>query len=160
MKKIILSIVIILFMFFIIKETYLPIKNIDYIRKISKKYDVSLADILALIKTESDFREKVVSNKGAVGVMQVMPSTAKWIVEKNSKNYMEYDLYNYKDNIEIGVMYYSYLDKKYNGDREKIFAAYNSGVSRVKNGEWKKIKETRYYVMKVKIYRIFYCLFN
>lgn len=158
MKKIIFFGLIILIMIFLIKEVYFPLKNTKYIKIISEKYEIPFNNMLALIKVESGFREKVVSNKGAIGIMQIMPSTAKWIVEKNGGNYSEYNLYKYEDNIEIGAMYYSYLDKKYNGDLEKILAGYNSGVSRVENGEWKLIKETRNYVIKVKIYRVFYLI--
>ncbi|BDU50599.1 lytic transglycosylase domain-containing protein [Haliovirga abyssi] len=135
-----------------------PVKYINYVTEISEKYNVERISILALIKAESNFRETAISSKGAVGMMQLMPSTAKWIAKKRGIKFDINDLYKYKTNIEIGVIYYKYLYENLNGDFEKILAAYNAGISRIENEQWKKISETRKYVWKVKIYRFFYSL--
>lgn len=133
-----------------------PLKYVDYVTKISEQYNVERTSILALIKAESNFKEYAVSAKGAVGMMQLMPTTAEWIAKKRGIKFNINDLYNYKKNIKLGVIYYKYLDENLNGDFEKILAAYNAGISRIENEQWKKISETRKYVWKVKLYSFFY----
>ena len=81
--------------------------------------------------------------------MQVMPSTAEWILKKNKRNLDFYNLYEPSHNIEVGVMYLRYLLDKYQGDVEKTLIAYNAGPSRVKDGSWKDIEETRELLGKV-----------
>ena len=59
-----------------------PIKYIDTIEKYSQKYDLDPAFVCAIIKTESNFKPEVTSHKGAMGLMQLMPATVDWAVEK------------------------------------------------------------------------------
>lgn len=131
----------------------------DYSKEIddlTKTYSVKKDLVFAIIKVESNFREKIVSHKGAVGLMQIMPSTANWILEKVGKNPKEFDLYNARDNIEVGMIYYNYLSKKFSGNVTQIMIAYNAGASRVYDNSWREIKETRQYVFKIQISRAFY----
>lgn len=131
----------------------------DYSREIeelSEVYSVQKDLIFAIIKVESNFREEAVSHRGAVGLMQLMPSTAEWILEKEGKNPNNFNLYNARDNIEIGIIYFNYLSKKFNGNITQIMIAYNAGASRVYNDSWKDIKETREYIYKIQISRAFY----
>ncbi len=149
--------VIILFGVSIVAQRYIfPLKYLEEVKEKAKKYDIEVEVVLAMIKAESNFRPKVVSYKGAVGLMQVLPSTAEWITTKRYGKKIYFDLYEVEDNIEIGCLYYSYLSKKYNGDKEKIFAAYNAGSSRIKDEKWKEIEETRTYVKRVKRYKKIY----
>ncbi|MDN5303283.1 MAG: soluble lytic murein transglycosylase [Fusobacteriaceae bacterium] len=152
-KKIIFYLLLIL-LFITIKLIF----KVNYYEEVyfySKKYNIEDKLVLAIIKVESNFNENAISYKGAVGLMQVMPSTASWITKKYNFN-REYDLLSPIDNIEIGIMYLSYLNKKFNGDLQNVLIAYNAGSQRVYNDKWKDIKETKFYIYKVKISYFFY----
>ncbi|WP_041075402.1 lytic transglycosylase domain-containing protein [Thermotoga caldifontis] len=109
--------------------------------------------VMALIKVESGFREDAVSPAGAVGLMQLMPSTFSWLKERFK---LEGDIHRVEDNITFGLLYLSYLLNLYNGDLEKALAAYYVGPSRV--GEFER--EAAAYVKKVmnyyRVYKILY----
>ena len=136
--------------------TFFNLSYLDKVEEVSKKYDIDRATIFAVIRAESGFREKVESNKGAVGLMQVLPTTAKWIVEKEKLDIVDYDLKNGEDNIEIGTMYLRYLKNRFRDNIDRTLAAYNAGGTKVDNERWKTIKETREYVVKVKKFRRVY----
>ena len=131
------------------------------IEEISKEYSLDGALIASVINVESGFNEKAISNKGAVGIMQVMPSTAKWIAQRNKIDYDEKMLCNPSYNIQIGSIYLSYLINYFNDEKLGI-CAYNAGQGNVSNwlktGEYSKdgktlevipFKETRDYLAKV-----------
>ncbi|NLK62502.1 MAG: lytic transglycosylase domain-containing protein [Fusobacteria bacterium] len=142
---------------YFIQVVFFPVKYKKEVFLCSQKYNIKPEIIYAIIKSESGFREKVVSPKGAVGLMQLLPTTASWVVFKEWKQSEDsYDLYNYADNINIGCLYFSYLNEYYEGDFVKSVAAYNAGIRRVNNNEWEKIIETKNYVKKVKKYRRIY----
>ncbi len=108
----------------------------------SKKYDVDPALVAAVIEQESRFRPKAKSPVGARGLMQLMPRTGRWMGARN--------LYDPAQNIDAGVKYIAYLDKRFNGDLKKIVAAYNGGEGNVKRyGGVPPFRETRTYVKKV-----------
>ncbi|MCL4477789.1 MAG: lytic transglycosylase domain-containing protein [Deltaproteobacteria bacterium] len=109
---------------------------------IADKYNIDPLLIMAMIKVESDYMPDAVSSAGAVGLMQVLPSTAELFYVKN--------LYSPKDNIEAGVEYFKYLYTIFNGDYVKAIAAYNAGEQAVL--KYKGIPpypETQWYVAKV-----------
>lgn len=135
---------------------YFPLKYSAEVEAISKEHNVDKALVYAIIKVESGFREKVVSHRGAIGLMQILPSTSDWILDLYSYNPSDYDLYNGSDNIFIGTLYLSYLHDRFDNDIEKVAAAYNGGSSRIKNELWKEINETKYYVKKVKTAHFIY----
>nr|WP_087474290.1 lytic transglycosylase domain-containing protein [Nitrospira cf. moscoviensis SBR1015] len=95
----------------------------------------------AVIKTESDFRQDVVSHKGAVGLMQLTPDTAATLRVA--------DLHDPLQNIRGGAKQLRHLLNLYEGDLPLALAAYNAGVHRVKGGKIPRIRETRSYVRKV-----------
>jgi len=107
------------------------------------KYGVDTQLVKAIIKTESNFNPNAVSNKGAVGLMQLMPQTAADLGVNNS--------YDPEQNIDGGVRYMRYLLDNFGGDVELSVAAYNCGEGRVlRNGRCvPDIKETKSYVKKV-----------
>lgn len=80
--------------------------------------------VAAVIRTESSFHPHAQSRRGAVGLMQVMPSTGHWIQTKlgSSGNLWDPDV-----NIEIGAWYLRYLLNRYHGHIKLALAAYNSG---------------------------------
>jgi len=157
MKKYFFFILFFLFLFSVKKiNDFFPLKYTEEVEVYSEKFNLDKALIYSIIKVESNFREKVVSPKGAIGLMQVMPSTATWILEINNYKAKDYDLYLANDNIFIACLYLRYLHDRFNNNFEKINVAYNGGSSRIENEVWKDIEETRNYVKKVKIAYFFY----
>ena len=80
---------------------------------------------------ESGFKPMAKSGKGARGLMQLMPSTAEWIANKNGIAYSEELLVNAEYNLELGCAYLSYLSSRFDGKRN-IAAAYNAGEGDVR----------------------------
>jgi soluble lytic murein transglycosylase len=112
------------------------------IDNMSKKYDLEPSLIKAVIKVESDWDSRAVSRKGAQGLMQLMPSTAKNMNVKNP--------YNPEDNINGGAKYLRLLLDKFDGDLSLALAAYNAGPGRIEeHGGIPPITETRKYVDRV-----------
>ena len=108
----------------------------------AKKYDVDPALVAAVIEQESRFKPRARSHVGARGLMQLMPRTGRWMGAR--------DLYNPEQNVDAGVKYIKYLDKRFNGDLKKIIAAYNGGEGNVRRYRGiPPFRETRQYVKKV-----------
>jgi soluble lytic murein transglycosylase len=107
----------------------------------AKRYRLDPALLHAVIKAESDFRQHVVSKKGAVGLMQLTPDTAATLRVANVHDSIQ--------NIRGGAKQLRYLLNLYRGDLPLALAAYNAGVHRVKGHQVPRIKETRAYVRKV-----------
>lgn len=115
----------------------------QFISKAADKYDIEFELIKAVIKVESDFNSLAVSRKGARGLMQLMPATAKELKVKNSFDPVE--------NIDAGTRYLKSLLGQFNGNLSLALAAYNAGKDAVIKNR-KQIppyKETREYVQKV-----------
>lgn len=98
----------------------------DIIDKCADKYNIDQELIRAMIQVESGWNTGAVSNKGAQGLMQLMPKTAAMLGVS--------DPFDPADNIEGGTKYISDLTDKYRGDVEKALAAYNAGPARVDSG--------------------------
>ena len=107
-----------------------PFKYSQEISSASEKYGVEQAIVYSMINIESRFNKNAVSNKGAVGLMQLMPSTAEMVAKQIELQ--EFDLKNPKDNIEIGVAYLSSLLKRFE-NLETALCAYNAGPTNVAN---------------------------
>ena len=110
----------------------------------SELYDLDPLLIIAMIKTESDFRSMAVSRKGAVGLMQVRPFVAVALAKETSVAYE--NSRNLKDgalNIKLGTHYFAKLKKRF-GSLKLALAAYNRGPTRLKRqmGEGKTIRFT------------------
>ncbi len=89
--------------------------------------------ISSIIRQESGFSHAAISNKGAMGFMQLMPDTAKEVAKKMGIRYSQYDLLHNPDyNIKLGTYYIDILNKMYNGNKILLLAAYNAGSSPVK----------------------------
>ncbi len=106
------------------------------IQKYAHSYQMDWRLILAVMKQESSFRPKVVSNKGAYGLMQIMPVTAKELTEKiGMKNARS--PYN---NIKAGIFHlkslYRTFDESVGDERIKLtLAAYNAGLNRIRDAQ-------------------------
>jgi len=98
--------------------------------------------VQAIIKVESEYDPKAVSNKGAMGLMQLIPETAQRFGVENP--------FNPKENIEGGVSYLRHLLDLFGGDLPLSLAAYNAGEGAVqRSGGIPSFAETRDYVRKV-----------
>ena len=117
------------------------------IRRNSEKYNIEPAIIKAVITAESNWNPEAVSHKGAIGLMQLMPSTAKDMQVSNP--------FDPEDNIEGGTKYLRHLLNRFNGDLDLALAAYNAGPAKVeKSGGIPAIGETNKFVRSViEIYR-------
>lgn len=112
---------------------FYPREYSHYVTEASEKYDVEESLVYAVIRTESGFREDVVSSAGAVGLMQIMPDTFEWLQAQNGDEvtYSQGELKNPQVNIDYGTYYLSMLLSHYDGDEQLAVAAYNAGMTNV-----------------------------
>ena len=117
-----------------------PISYAEYVSKYSNMYDVDEYLVYSIIRAESNYEEDAVSNKGAMGLMQIMPDTGKWVAEKlEIENFTPQDLLDSEKNIMIGVWYFKYLLDKFDGELSLAVTAYNAGPTNV--NKWLSQKE-------------------
>jgi len=139
---------------------FFPVKYEEIIFYCSKKYNLQPEVIASVINVESGYRKSAHSSKGAVGLMQILPSTADWVSNKIGVTFE--DLFSPEVNIEFGTYYLAYLID-YFGDIDLAICAYNAGQGNVNrwlsNEEYSSdgkslnnipFKETREYLAKVK----------
>ena len=120
-----------------------------FIREAASLYGVEAPLLKALIMAESRFHKGAVSKKGALGLMQLIPGTAREVGVTNP--------FNPEQNILGGARYLSELLKRFNFVKELAIAAYNAGPERVEaHGGIPPIKETQAFVNRVlQYYRMF-----
>lgn len=130
----------------------------DELAQASQSYGVDLALLKAVVAAESAFDHRAVSHKGAVGLMQLMPATARrYGVQPQAGLAVERRLVDPVVNIHAGTRYLSDLLRLFNGEMELAVAAYNAGEGAVKRAgnQIPNYRETRHYVSKVMaIYRV------
>ena len=149
----------------------------ELVSRYGEKYQVEENLIFAVIKAESNFDKEAISNRNAIGLMQLMEDTAKDVAKKNQipihEENLKKELCDVNKNIEIGTCYLSILMQKYQ-NQEVALAAYNAGTGTVdswiekgiirKDGtDIEKIpyKETNQYVRKiVRDYKIYEDLYK
>lgn len=115
----------------------------DLIVAASTRYRIPASLVRAVMHVESAFNPTAVSPKGACGLMQLMPETAREMYVK--------DIFDAKENIEGGTRYLRFLANEFDGDMVKMLAAYNAGPHAVRkyNGNVPPYAETQAYVRKV-----------
>ena len=111
------------------------------IRQASRAYGVNEGLIRAVIRAESNFRSESTSPKGAMGLMQLMPETAKDLGVRNA--------YDPEENIMGGTRYLKGLLDRYRGDVHTALAAYNWGMGNVERRPDKLPRETRVYIDRI-----------
>ena len=122
-----------------------PAEYEQIISSCATKYGVNPSLIKAVIHAESGYNPNAVSRKGASGLMQLMPDTARSLKVSNS--------FDPKDNVEGGVKYLRFLLDTFRGDVSLAVAAYNAGLNKVaRYGGVPPYNETRTYVNRVLSY--------
>ncbi|RNC29673.1 MAG: Soluble lytic murein transglycosylase [Candidatus Dichloromethanomonas elyunquensis] len=150
------------YQFRIVDKLLYPYPHKQIIEKYASAYGVDPLLVTAVIREESHFIPYSSSHKGAIGLMQLMPETAKEISAWLGENYTNVDLKKPEDNIRFGTWYLASLTKQYSGNHILVLAAYNAGSGRL--NKWLDssskdlnsyliedipFKETREYVQKV-----------
>ena len=166
-KKIVLIFsisLVVLFLFSVVLNLVVFSKKYkNFVVKFSDEFGLEESLVYAIIKVESDFKKDAVSKSGALGLMQILPKTAKWIAKELGEEYLEEKMFMPKFNIRFGCLYLRYLIDKF----EKIdiaVCAYNAGEGKVldwvEDGKLNRAKidyeETRNYLARVeKFYRVY-----
>ncbi len=114
------------------------------IEKAARKYDVDADLIRSVIKAESNFDPQATSSKGAMGLMQLMPETAKDLGVKNA--------YDVEQNIMGGTSYLKSLLNRYDGKVDLALAAYNWGMGNLERSPDRLPAETVTYVARINSY--------
>lgn len=119
----------------ILQKVIYPYPQRAIIENYAAKYGVDPLLVVSVIREESKFLPQSKSHKGAIGLMQLMPSTAQSIAESlGDKTYSVDDLLKPEKNIQYGTWYLSSLQKVFPNNRTLVIAAYNGGRGHVK--EW------------------------
>jgi soluble lytic murein transglycosylase-like protein len=121
-----------------------PTAELDqHIDAAARRYKVPASLVRAVVHAESNFDSRALSPKGASGLMQLMPETAREMFVK--------DIFDPRQNIEGGTRYLRVLANQYGGDMVKMVAAYNAGPEAIRKygGNVPPYAETQAYVRKV-----------
>lgn len=140
-----------------------PVPYRDLITQYCAEHNVDPFLVTAIIRVESRFRPRAVSEKGAKGLMQVMPDTGRWAAQELGIDRFQPEmLHDPGVNLRIGTWYLASLGREFGGDKVIVVAAYNAGRGNVRKWleaeRWTGRKEeidripfpeTRDYVRKV-----------
>jgi soluble lytic murein transglycosylase len=131
-----------------------PLEYEHIVRGHARNYDLDPALLAAVIYAESRFDPDVESPAGAVGLMQLLPDTAKGIaLRTGGTNFVLSDLRDPEINVRYGAWYLSHLRRRYGGDTRLALAAYHAGSGNVDDwlaaGTGLAFPETRAYVDEV-----------
>lgn len=124
-------------------RTEVPFGSIIYSE--AKRNNLRPELVAAVVEAESRFKPTARSGAGAVGLMQLVPRTGRWMGAR--------DLTNPSQNISAGTKYLKYLNERFDGNETKVIAAYNAGEGNVKRFDGvPPFVETRDYVQRVRDY--------
>ena len=139
-------------------------------RAVVEQSGLSPALVYAVMKAESNFEESAVSSAGAVGILQLRPSTAQFIAERSGIPFLPERLFDGEYNTRLGCAYLAYLLERF--EEETALAAYNAGEGTVQG--WLSdprcsedgrtlfqipYAETRRYLKKISFFRKIYGFF-
>jgi len=117
--------------------------------EVANRHEIDPALVKAIIMAESGYNPRAISKRGAKGLMQLMPKTAKDLGVE--------DIFDPEHNINGGVRYFKKLVDIFDGDIKLALAAYNAGIRKVRKFQGiPPFKATRYYIKKVFKYYEFY----
>lgn len=147
-----------------------PLYYQEVVEKAARRYNLDQWLLYAMIRVESGFDPQARSSKGALGLMQLMPETARWIAAtRGISSFNPALLYDPELNVEFGSWYLRTLLNEFGGDEVLALAAYNGGGARVRRwleeerwtGERETLHqipfgETRWYVERVLTVRRWY----
>jgi soluble lytic murein transglycosylase len=143
------------------ERLWYPLRYEQIVRGHADNYSLDPALLAAVIYQESKFKPDARSTSGAIGLMQLLPDTAKGIaLHTGGSAFRVDDLYDPELNVRYGAWYLRHLLRKY-GDERSALAAYNAGQDNVdrwrREGRGIQFSETRAYVDRVeelkRIYR-------
>lgn len=152
-------------------EVRFPIVYKEHVAKAAEKTTVNPLFIYAVTRQESAFMHDARSPAGAMGLMQLLPSTAKQTAKKNGMTFQQQDLLTPEKNIALGSHYLDQLLRSFDGNRILAAAAYNAGPGRVRQWlnkdkeaqlpydvwiETIPFKETRGYVQNILAFSVIY----
>jgi soluble lytic murein transglycosylase len=144
-----------------------PVSYTQEIKENAERYGQDPLLIAAIIRVESNYQANAVSPKGAVGIMQIMPDTAAWILRQEQFGSLTVEDAGRRADagIRVGTWYVSELNRQFDDNLPAVLAAYNAGPYRVKqwlrdqtwNGTEETLQnipygETRHYVQRVMYY--------
>ena len=137
-----------------------PLHYDSIVRGHARNYRLDPALLAGVIYQESKFRANARSSSGAIGLMQLLPDTAKGIaVHTGGTRFQVSDLYNPELNVRYGSWYLRHLEDKYRDERTAL-AAYNAGQENVdtwrREGKGIAFSETRHYVKRVEHLKTLY----
>ncbi len=146
-----------------VQKNYLyPYPYQETVCRYAEKYNVDSSLCVAVVKVESKFQHDAVSHRGALGLMQIMPDTGRWIAGQLGEEYSPEKLKDPETNIRYGVWYLASLRQEFEDNDVLALAAYNAGRGYVHEwmveGRWSMkfshiesipFRETRDYVRKV-----------
>lgn len=133
-----LAVFCVLFIKLTVTKKYIyPINYKEEVFSSAEEFNLDPALVFSVIKAESNFDRQAVSKKGAIGLMQLKPSTAQSVAKQLGVT--DFDLTEADINIRLGCCYLNYLINRFKNEKTAL-AAYNAGESRV--NEW--LKNTEY----------------
>lgn len=111
-----------------------PMTYAPEIRAAATEFSLDPAYVASVVLAESSFDAEAVSSAGAIGLMQIMPSTGEWIAGKLDDAFDVQRLYEPSVNLRYGCWYLRFLLDRYDGDMRTASTAYHQGQGRV--DEW------------------------
>jgi len=117
-----------------LRELLYPQSFSAHVKKYAGKHDIEVAEVMALIRQESQFFPAALSTAHAQGLMQLLPATAKLVAKK--ENLENYDLFSAEDNIRLGIAFMRDIKNNYSANFTGLAIAYNAGPGRYT--QWKK----------------------
>ena len=112
------------------REIVYPMEYREIVEKVSAEEGIAEHVLYAVIYTESSFDAEAVSKVGAVGLMQLLPSTAEWLTEREGAEYTEEMLTDPEFSVRYGAKFLKILYDRYN-NWDAAHAAYHAGFGRV-----------------------------
>lgn len=148
-----------------------PLVYREHIKAAARQTSVNEPFIFAITRQESAFSPTATSTAGALGLMQLLPSTAKSTAKKSGLSFKQQDLFLPERNIILGSRYLDELMQRFSGNRILVAAAYNAGPTKVRKWinrpdnekqdfdvwiETIPYKETRHYVQNILSFSVIY----